>query len=308
MCPYLHLPRLAKLFFDGPNLTVLNDLICPLDGDPLSQVNKALTCQNGHCFDLAKTGYVNLLPVQNKRSKDPGDSKAMVASRQAFLNSLAYQPIAKKLNQIVTSQLKLPKTQEQGLRLLDAGCGEGYYLSHLAAQEDYFLADSVGLDISKWAITAASKRNKFLSWIVGSNAHLPMPEARFDGILCLFGFPIWSEFERVLGDQGFIIIADSGEDHLIELREQLYPEIRPYKAPNYADIEGLDLLSTQSLRFTFELESNQDIMNLLAMTPHMHKAPYAGLKAIEELTQLTLTADVSFTVLQKRKIDEAFGE
>lgn len=285
---------------------MLNDLICPLDGAPLSLQERSLRCQNGHSFDLAKTGYVNLLPVQNKRSKDPGDSKEMVASRQAFLNSQAYQPIADQLNRIIQQQCQLAHMTE--LRLLDAGCGEGYYLSELAACDDFKLLSSVGLDISKWAVTAASKRNKSLSWLVASNAHLPMPNKRFDGILCLFGFPIWSEFERVLEDQGFVIVADSGQDHLIELREILYPEIREYKAPNYADISGLTLVSTQSIRFSFEIDSNQGVMDLLAMTPHRHKAPYAGIKAVENLSQLTLTADVTFTVLQKREVDDASGE
>lgn len=281
---------------------MLNDLICPLDGDSLTLKERSLSCQNGHSFDLAKTGYANLLPVQNKRSKDPGDNKAMVVARQAFLNSLAYQPIADKLNSIIKERLELDANN--GLRLLDAGCGEGYYLSHLASQADYSLVESIGLDISKWAVTAASKRNKTLSWLVASNGSLPMPEARFDGILCLFGFPVWSEFERVLSDQGFIIVADSGEDHLIELRQVLYPEIRPYKAPNYADIEGLSLISTQSLRFAFDVSSNQELMNLLAMTPHMHKAPYEGRKAAEALSNLSLTADVTFSILLKNQVEE----
>lgn len=287
---------------------MLNDLLCPLDGDPLSLKDASLICQNGHSFDLAKTGYVNLLPVQNKKSKDPGDSKAMVASRQSFLNSHAYQPIADTLNDMIKEQLNLNPESQNEVRLLDAGCGEGYYLSRLASQREYSLVSSIGLDISKWAVTAASKRNKSLSWLVASNAHLPMPENRFDGILCLFGFPAWSEFERVLTAQGFVIIANSGADHLIELREVLYPEIRPYKAPDYTNIDGLKLISTQSLRFSFEVNSNQELMDLLAMTPHRHKAPYDGLKAAEELTQLSLTADVTFSILQKSEMSDVLGE
>lgn len=296
----MHLPRLAQYFL-GSHDTVLNNLICPLDGEPLTLEDRSLVCRNGHTFDLAKTGYANLLPVQNKRSKDPGDNKAMVSARQAFLNSQSYLEIAQKINDIVTSFVAT-RTDNQ-IRLLDAGCGEGYYLSHLQEQADYGLVSSIGLDISKWAVTAASKRNKSLSWLVASNGHLPMPENRFDGILCLFGFPVWSEFERVLSEAGFVIVADSGEEHLIELREILYPEIRPYKAPNYEGIDGLDVISTQSLRFSFEVNSNQELMNLLAMTPHMHKSPYAGRKAIEALSHLSLTADVTFTVLQKCKVE-----
>lgn len=281
-------------------------MICPLDSEPLTLQERTLVCKSGHSFDLAKTGYANLLPVQNKRSKDPGDNKAMVVARQAFLNSQAYLPIAAKLNDIVKAYaVQKPNNQ---LRLLDAGCGEGYYLSYLAQQADYELVSSIGLDISKWAVTAASKRNKSLSWLVASNGHLPMPDNRVDSILCLFGFPVWTEFERVLSEQGFIVVADSGEDHLIELRQVLYPEIHPYKAPDYSQIDGLELVKTESLRFAFDVKTNQELMNLLAMTPHRHKAPYQGLKAVEELTELSLTADVTFTILQKSKVASTLGE
>ena len=51
-------------------------------------------CTQGHSFDIARQGYVNLLPVQNKRSRDPGDSKTMIVARQEFLVAGFYQPIA----------------------------------------------------------------------------------------------------------------------------------------------------------------------------------------------------------------------
>jgi hypothetical protein len=54
----------------------------------------AWRCAGGHCFDIASQGYTHLLPVQNKRSRDPGDSKEMVAARRRFLDAGCYQPIA----------------------------------------------------------------------------------------------------------------------------------------------------------------------------------------------------------------------
>jgi 23S rRNA m(1)G-745 methyltransferase (EC 2.1.1.51) len=65
-------------------------LACPLDGAPLQRQGGSLRCPEGHCFDLAAQGYVNLLPVQNKRSLDPGDSKEMVAARRRFLEAGHY--------------------------------------------------------------------------------------------------------------------------------------------------------------------------------------------------------------------------
>ncbi len=100
---------------------------------------------------------MNLLPVQNKRSRDPGDSKEMVAARRRFLEAGHYQPIADAVAQAVLAGAVPGRT----LTCLDAGCGEGYYLRQLAATaaaEARPLA-LAGLDISKWAVQAAAKRD-----------------------------------------------------------------------------------------------------------------------------------------------------
>ena len=112
------------------NITSFESLACPLDGNPLQRVDKAWRCPQGHSFDIARQGYVHLLPVQKKRSKEPGDSKAMVAARQRFLAAGDYAPIAKALSQAVMRHCEQAETYS----CLDAGCGEGYYLRQLAQQ------------------------------------------------------------------------------------------------------------------------------------------------------------------------------
>ena len=69
-------------------------LCCPIDASPLMMDGLSLICENGHRFDVARQGYVNLLGPKDKRSKDPGDSKDMVSARAAFLNADFYQPLA----------------------------------------------------------------------------------------------------------------------------------------------------------------------------------------------------------------------
>ena len=85
------------------SITPFQALACPLDGKPLSWSDSVWRCSDGHSFDIAKQGYVNLLPVQQKRSHDPGDSKAMVAARQRFLDAGHYQPIAEVVSNAVLS-------------------------------------------------------------------------------------------------------------------------------------------------------------------------------------------------------------
>jgi len=268
-----------------------------MDGASLSRDERSLTCEHGHTYDLAKTGYVNLLPVQNKRSKDPGDSKEMVAARQAFLNQQHYFPIVEA---ILSSWPK--GNVVNGVRILDAGCGEGYYLYEIgkALQVQDIEVERTGLDISKWAITAASKRDKSVSWLVGSNASLPVPSERFDAILCLFGFPVFSEFSRVLSQAGLLLLVESGPDHLIELREILYPSIHDYKPTFSEGVEGFQLVLEQAETYVFTLNSQVQIQQLLSMTPHIHKASYDGREAVKQLESINLTADIKLRWYRKK--------
>src|SRR4030067_3345161 len=104
-------------------------LACPLDGTPLHCTGSAWCCAFCHGFDIASQGYTNLLPVQHKRSRDPGDSKEMVAARRRFLTAGFYQPIAAAVSRGALADLPAVAT----ISCLDAACGEGYYLRQLAA-------------------------------------------------------------------------------------------------------------------------------------------------------------------------------
>ena len=96
-------------------------LACPLDGCPLVPSEKTWRCENGHSFDVARQGYVHLLPVQKKRSLDPGDSKEMVAARQRFLNAGFYTNIAEAVSDQVLQWLPSEGTGS----ILDAGWPPG---------------------------------------------------------------------------------------------------------------------------------------------------------------------------------------
>ncbi len=193
-------------------------LACPLDGAPLRQDGAVWCCPSGHSFDSAREGYINLLPVQNKRSRDPGDSKEMVAARRRFLDAGHYQPIASTVARMVLDGLP------ERAACLDAGCGEGYYLRRLADAAHGRQLALLGLDISKWAVQAAARQQRDATWVVGSNANLPVLAQTLDRVICMFGFPVYGEFARVLKPGGELLQVDAGADHLRELREVIYSE------------------------------------------------------------------------------------
>ena len=277
-------------------ITPFQSLACPLDGAPLERVGASLRCGSGHSFDVAALGYTHLLPVQNKRSLDPGDSKAMVAARRRFLNSGAYQLIAAAVNHAL-----LDGRPTDGIAsCLDAGCGEGYYLRHLAqaAEADRPLA-LVGVDISKWAVAAAARQDKRPNWLVASNARLPVLPATVDRVLCLFGFPVWPEFARVLKAGGELLLVDPGADHLRELRAIIYPTLKPERDGASAVPPGFAPLPGETVRYTLELGTREAIADLLAMTPHLHRATAEGRARVSALEALTLTVDVRLTRLRR---------
>ena len=274
-------------------------LACPLDGAPLRNGGAAWRCPTGHCFDIATQGYTNLLPVQNKRSRDPGDSKEMVMARRRFLESGAYRPIAAAVNQAALADLPPTRT----VSCLDAGCGEGYYLRQLAesaAQNDNPQALALlGLDISKWAVLAAAKQDKRSGWVVGSNANLPVLPTMFDRVLCMFGFPVYAEFARVLRDGGLLLQVDAGPDHLRELREIIYPALKEERTAGTMTPEGFTLDSTASIRYLLDLVGQAQIADLLAMTPHLYRASANGRAKAAALTALTVTVDVRLNCFRR---------
>lgn len=273
--------------------TPFTRLTCPLDGDDLHAVATpagatAWRCTAGHSFDVARQGYLHLLPVQNKRSLDPGDSKPMVAARRRFLDAGGYRPVADAINAAVWRDVE----PGRALNVLDAGCGEGYYLRALvdtAAERSLVL---VGLDISKWAIQAAAQREPRCTWMVGSNANLPLPTSSMDRVLCLFGFPVYSQFARVLAPGGKLLQVDAGPDHLRELRELIYPSLKPARSDPPRVPEGFTDLGEETVRFELRLDSAAAIGDLLAMTPHLHRATAEARERVARLERLTLTVDV----------------
>ena len=273
------------------NITPFAALACPLDGKPLRRDGAVWRCAGGHSFDIASQGYTHLLPVQNKRSRDPGDSKEMVASRRRFLDTGHYQPIAEAARRAVLADMASSAT----IRCLDAGCGEGYYLRQLAAGDAARRLALIGLDISKWAILSAAKQDRRMAWVVGSNANLPVLSGTLDRVLCMFGFPVYAEFARVLATQGQLVQIDAGPDHLRELREIIYPVVKAERAIETLVPAGFTGVSNETVRYSVEINGQQQIADLLAMTPHLFRASSAGKARAAALRSLSVTVDIRLT-------------
>lgn len=267
------------------------NLACPIDLERLKvyesfagQTRRGgfYKCVHNHSFDMARAGYVNLLPSQFKHSKNPGDQKQMVMARTAFLNSGAYKGVLQALYEAVKVYISdisrdapsTGQTDTTSLNIVDAGCGEGYYTVGLAeklAQEPGDDSFSIfGYDISKEAVTAAAKRGKGISWAVATTARMPVITRTADMVLCLFGFPVWSEFDRVLKPGGQIVFIDAGADHLIELRERMYDTVYRKQAVSRT-YPGFECTSARRYKIPLEKLSSEQIADLIKMTPHYYR-------------------------------------
>lgn len=281
-------------------VTPFRSLACPLDGAPLQCQGSAWCCPAGHSFDIASQGYANLLPVHKKRSLDPGDSKEMVAARRRFLNAGFYQPIAAAVSRLVLADLPENAT----FSCLDAGCGEGYYVRQLMSALG--VGQSVALlgsDISKWAVLSAAKQDKRPNWVVGSNANLPVLSGTIDRVLCMFGFPVYPEFARILKSGGLLLQVDTGPDHLRELREIIYPTLKPERTTVMPVPDGFAEGLFDTLRYTLTISGAEQIADLLAMTPHLYRATAEGRARAAALTEIALTVDVRLTCFVRTAVD-----
>jgi 23S rRNA (guanine745-N1)-methyltransferase len=167
-----------------------------------------MVCSEGHSFDIARSGYINLLQPQDRRSRQPGDTAAAVAARRRLHDLGVTVPLLRALSQVLR-----PSSQDT---VLDAGCGEGFYLGSLAAPSTF---DAVGMDISLPAIDTAARRYPACEWIVANaDRFIPYEDQSFTLILSITARMNQPEFLRVLRNGGRLLIALPAPDDLIELR------------------------------------------------------------------------------------------
>jgi 23S rRNA (guanine745-N1)-methyltransferase len=240
--------------------TAMNEFSCPLCKQPLLINAQGLGCSNRHQFDRAKEGYFNLLPVQHKHSREPGDAKAQLQARREFLQAGFFSPLRAHLQSI------LPASAQ---RVLDIGCGEGYFTQGLA--EAIPNAQVYGIDIAKAGVRLAAKTAKAanldsrLIYAVASSADLPLADESMDVITRIYAPSKDAELCRVIKSDGKLVIVAPGEQHLLGLRRRIYREVRPHQAPHTP--EGFALVEHQQLNAELVISQPELCSALLEMTP-----------------------------------------
>ncbi|ELT4631785.1 methyltransferase domain-containing protein [Acinetobacter baumannii] len=265
------------------------NLMCPVCRQRLELVSKTWRCEQGHSYDIAKQGYVNLHVVQHKHSKNPGDTPESVDARRAFLQGGYYQP----LQQAVVHLLKDLKAK----MVLDIGCGEGYYTS--AMQQ--VVEQCIGVDIAKNAVQRAAKLNDKVTWVVGTGATLPVIDQSMDVCTSLFSPIPQTEILRVLNDDGYLIVVTPATDHLYAMREALFEQVNPHTPQKFVEqLQDLFELKEQQVIDAPLVLDQQALKNLIAMTPYAYKASPERRMQLEQKAHLQVTASFQIYLFQKR--------
>lgn len=288
--------------------------ICPICQSPLQPAADTWRCdgsllpkQTCHPFDVARQGYVNLLPVQQKKSKNPGDSQDSISARQRFLAAGYYQPLQNLVCQQMASLLTQDKTATNDdeydkndtpeIRWLDIGCGEGYYtqaMAQIGTEVSRGIDELIAADISKPALIELAKASKAANrlWyqqdveevkdsiktaaiypLVTSAAHLPLSAHSMTGISSIFSPILPEAFANVLQEGGYLVIAKPDMGHLATVREALFDSVREHDSDKFLPTLApyFTLADTHHISSNLSL-SAEALADLLTMTPYAYRA------------------------------------
>lgn len=260
-------------------------LTCPVCGKRIKLTEKSYICEKNHCFDIAKSGYVNLLLSKHTGKTVHGDNKLMLQARRDFLEKGYYAPLKDALCDAVERNFN------SGV-ILDAGCGEGYYTAAICdrLQSAGISAEIYGIDVSKIAAEMAAKRKKDITFAAASVFHIPVEDNSCNTIVTLFAPYCGEQFKRILSKNGIMIMAIPSEEHLWELKQAVYDtpyknEVRPY------ELDGFRLLQKKRIRRKIILDSNEDIQSLFSMTPYYYRTGKEQRERLDSLEMLETTTD-----------------
>ncbi len=291
-------------------------LICPLCGAPLEREGGSLVCSGGtkrHTYDVSKEGYVNLLPPGKGKNAHTGDDADMVRARREFLATGAYAPLSDKIAELISRN-----SLSHNLVVVDSGCGEGYHTCRFtkALLDMGKPAVCAAFDASKHAAATGAKNavraslapkkgigapfegDAQVMFMTGNIFSLPVAAGCADAVVSMFAPIAWEENRRLLKDGGVLVVAASGEDHLLEMRQVIYDEVIK-KRPDIPAGEGFEECQRTSLRYILELSGSEEIMNLFGMTPFCYKTSAEAVEKLRSLDKLTVTVNTEFFVFRK---------
>ncbi len=277
-----------------------NILYCPVCKNVLFKEDRVYKCEKNHSYDISKKGYINLLLANQHHSENSGDEKEMIIARRDFLNTGKYDILRNNILEVIKELLDGKKEIAIG----DLGCGEGYYTCYYHKElSKNFITSTIGLDLSKEAINQCSIRKnrdslKDVIFVIGNLNYLPILDQSLDLIINSFAKIDEKEFFRVLSKDGYYLRILPGKNHLLEMKEVLYKEVR-LNEDKEENIEGFSFIKKVEFLDRIEL-NNKEINDLFKMTPYYYKSPSEGINKLTSLEKLITTIEFKILVYKKK--------
>ena len=269
-------------------------LRCTVRGcaESLTQQGGRWACAKGHSFDRHRTGFLNLLQPQDRRSRQPGDSREAAQARRRLSELHHAEAVHRAFAHVITSRSR------EGAALLDVGCGEGAFLRYLGGVRGL---DRHGVDISAPSIELASKASPDVLFIVANaDRFLPYEDGSFAFVTSIDARINPGEFHRVLKPGGLVLVAVPAPDDLIELRERIQGgKVEKSRTPRVEEEAGksLSLVERTTVRETrtFEPGALRDLLT----------ATYRGFRrseraAVDSLTSINVTLSHEVLAFERR--------
>ena len=264
-----------------------DNLICPRCGCRLSRNGGSLFCFFKHCYDIASSGYVNLVLSGAKTQAFSGDNKEMMQARRRTMDRGYYKALANKIVELID---RYPHED-----ILDVGCGEGYVTGRIASA--YSESRVRGADLSKNAILLADKRYKDASFIVGNSASLPILDASVDVGIAVFTPTYFGELERVVKKGGIFIKVNPSAEHLLDLKELLY-ENTYLNEEEQVNATGFELVESITLVDEYTAEGGA-ILDLLQMTPYYYHTPKEAVERVAKMEKVVTRLSYDIKVYKR---------
>jgi 23S rRNA (guanine745-N1)-methyltransferase len=227
---------------------------------PLERRDRRFVCQAGHSYDIARSGYLNLLQPQDRRSAAAGDSRTAVEARASLLAA----GVGRALIDAIARRAAAFELGASPV-IVDLGCGSGDALAALTARAGV----GIGIDLSTSAIERASRHYPDRAWVVANaDRRVPLLDRSVDLAVSLHGRRNPPEVARVLTATGHLLVAVPAADDLVELREVIQGERleRDRMSVVQSEHEALfHLVERSVVRETHDLERG-DVLNLLRGT------------------------------------------
>ena len=261
---------------------------CPLCGKQMKVTKSSLVCQENHCYDISKRGYINFVQKTSVKIYNA----ELFEHRRLVYNSGFYDELMERMDLLVSAHA----CSRKECTVVDSGCGEGTFLTKLSSR---ISGNKIGFDISKDAILQACKSTKEILWLVADLVNIPLKDNCADVLFNIFTPANYNSFHRILKEDGILIKVIPGIEYLQEFRKAVGTKLKSHrddeKVIHYLS-QYMEIVEKKRVYYKVRVNREQ-LRSWIKMTPMM-----VNVSADEEILSSIkeVTIDVSICVCKKR--------